>query len=83
MVQFVKKKLNSGTATLEAHDMCVRYNLNNVASCAFGLEAECFEKYCPMFRTLAKDFVTLGTWNALKLFLVFTLPSFSKILRVK
>lgn len=83
MLNYVAEKAINGTALHEAREVCVRYTLDNVAACAFGLEGRCFEEDYSMFRKLADDFLSPGTWQAIRSTIIFTVPSISQLLRMK
>lgn len=83
MLKFIEESCKSDRVLLEAQDLCVRYTLTNVASCAFGFEARCFEEDRPMFRQIGDAFLSPSGWSAVKGFITFFLPSISKILKVK
>lgn len=83
MVKYVEEKTNNGVALLESREVCVRYTLDNIAACVFGIEGRCFDEEYSMFRKLADDFFSPGSWQSVKTTLTFALPALSKILRVK
>ncbi|KAJ3641253.1 hypothetical protein Zmor_027767 [Zophobas morio] len=66
------------TENTDAKDICRRFTLNNVASCAFGLEGKCLEEENSEFRQLAKDFFSPATG----FFLMTVSPPLSKLLSV-
>lgn len=83
MIWYVEQVGTEGTALLEARELCVRYTLDNVAACAFGLEGYCFKEDYSTFRKLADDFFSPGTWQSIKMTLFFLLPSISRMLKMK
>lgn len=84
LVNFVKnqKECLNGNG-YEAKELCVRFTLNNVASCAFGLEGKCFEEENSFFRQLAREFFEPGSWANIVMFVVSIFPSIGKYLPVK
>lgn len=83
MVQYIEEKSMNGSVLLESREVCVRFTLDNIAACVFGLEGHCFDEEYSMFRKLADDFLSPGTWQSFKTTLTFALPSLSKIFKVK
>lgn len=83
MIEYVEEKGSKDNMPLEAREVCVRYTLDNVAACAFGLEGNCFKESYPMFRKLADDFLSPGTWQSIKASIIFLLPPLAKILKLK
>ncbi|RZC38867.1 p450 domain containing protein, partial [Asbolus verrucosus] len=67
----------------EAKELCIRFTLNNVACCAFGLEGKCFEEENSEFRQMAKEFLTPGTWKSILFFIAFVVPILTKIISLK
>ncbi|RZC37303.1 p450 domain containing protein, partial [Asbolus verrucosus] len=67
----------------EAKELCSRFTLNNVASCAFGIEGKCFEEENSEFRQIAKKFLSPGTWATILFFCVTLFPSISKIVSIR
>lgn len=83
LVKYVKKKSVNGVALLESREVCLRYSLDNVAACVFGVEGRCFDEEYPLFRKLADDFLSPGSWQSVKTTFAFTVPILGKILRTK
>lgn len=83
MIQFIEEKSNNSCVLLESRELCVRFTLDNVAACAFGLEGNCFQKEYPMFRKLADDFLSPGTWQSIKFSIAMTLPALNKLLKIR
>lgn len=83
MLQYATEKSFNGSLTMEAREICIRYTLDNVAACAFGLEGSCFQEDYPMFRKLADDFLSPGTLQSIKQHIIVVLPSLNKFLKVK
>jgi cytochrome P450 family 28 len=67
----------------EAKELCKRYTLNNVASCAFGLEGKCFEEDNSEFQQIAQQFMTPETWSTVKIFLMSLFPFLTNFISVK
>lgn len=80
-LQLVKYITNS--KCFEAREISMRYTLNNVAACAFGLEGKCFTETYPEFRKLADDFLSPSTWNSFKIMIIFLCPKLSSLLQVR
>nr|XP_015839583.1 PREDICTED: probable cytochrome P450 6a13 isoform X2 [Tribolium castaneum] len=79
LVKFIENQ----PKTLNAKDVCARFTLNNVASCAFGIEGKCFEEENNHFRQMAIEFLSPSSWSFIGLFLVLLNPSLLKVLPIK
>lgn len=74
LVKFIE---DTNTKTCcDVKEICRRFTLNNVATCAFGLEGKCLEEENSEFRQLAKDFFTPPS----SFFLMTVSPTLSKTL---
>ncbi|RZC42383.1 p450 domain containing protein, partial [Asbolus verrucosus] len=86
-VQFVKFIENQPTALngegYEGKELCMRFTLNNVGTCAFGLEAKCFEEENPEFRQIANRFLSPEAFQAIKVFMVSIIPIMAKFISIK
>lgn len=67
----------------EAKELSVKFTLNNVASCAFGIEGKCFEEEESEFRKISREFFSPDGWTIFGFFLITLLPSISKVLRLR
>ncbi|KAJ3641252.1 hypothetical protein Zmor_027766 [Zophobas morio] len=67
----------------EAKELSMMYTLNNVASCAFGLQGKCFEKENSTFRQLAREFFSTDSWSVLWFFIMMVYPPISRILSMR
>lgn len=83
MIKYIEENGSNGNALLESREICVRYTLDNVAACAFGLEGYCFQEKYSMFRKLADDFFSPGTWQSIKATFLIAIPSANNFLKVK
>lgn len=83
MVKFLEEKSTNGTAVLQYQEVCMRYTLDNVAACVFGVEGRSFDEEYSIFRKLADDFFSPGSWQSLKALLAFEVSFLSKVLNVK
>ncbi|KAJ3637984.1 hypothetical protein MTP99_001399 [Tenebrio molitor] len=83
-IKFIEKRIESTkTETHNAKDLCVRFTLDNVTSCALGLEAKSFEEETNEFRYIADRFFTPEGWKNVVLYLVTIIPFLSKFVSVK
>ncbi|CAG9823201.1 unnamed protein product [Phaedon cochleariae] len=83
MIKYIEHQLMT-SAPLECREISVRFTLENVASCAFGIDGKCFEEDYPKFREMADEFLSpRGLLRGLKLTFIFSWPSLAKLLRMK
>lgn len=68
---------------IEAKQLCIKFTLNNVASCAFGVEGKCFEEPDSKFQDLARRFFSADSVQMLKVYLIFQFPFLTKIFTPK
>lgn len=67
----------------EGKELCMRFTLNNVATCAFGLDGKCFDEDNSEFRQVADKFLTPDSIQSIKYFWLGLLPILSKVLTLK
>lgn len=77
---YVSKNIQS---SLEAKDMCARFTTDNVATCAFGLEAYSFTDQDGQFREMGKKIFAIDTMTGLKLMIAFLYPGLVKMLQIR
>ncbi|KAG5874550.1 hypothetical protein JTB14_026850 [Gonioctena quinquepunctata] len=83
MVKFVEDEIKTSTV-MELRELCVRFTLDNVAYCAFGIEGKCFDDSNSSFRKLADKFLHPDNiWLKTKFFLVILVPWLSRLFRLK
>ncbi|CAH0553970.1 unnamed protein product [Brassicogethes aeneus] len=82
-VSYVNKQIDSGVNCLEAKNLCTKITLENVASCAFGLEANCFNDPNCDFQDIANKFLSPEKWQSLKIFVSMIIPSLMKVLSIR
>ncbi|GLV31944.1 Cytochrome P450 6a19 [Carabus blaptoides fortunei] len=73
----------TGRHGLETKELATKYTTDVVASCAFGLEANCFTSARSEFREMGKKFLSPSFWNSIKMTVIWVLPPISKLLRIK
>ncbi|XP_044262896.1 probable cytochrome P450 6a13 isoform X2 [Tribolium madens] len=66
-----------------AKELCARFTLNNVASCAFGIEGKCLEEETNEFQELAKEFFAPGSWNFIAFFILNLFPPLVKYMKIR
>ncbi|XP_044262899.1 cytochrome P450 6g1-like [Tribolium madens] len=66
-----------------AKELCARFTLNNVASCAFGIEGKCLEEENSEFRQLAVEFFSPGSSAFIAFFLSTVIPPLSKLFSIR
>ncbi|RZC35328.1 p450 domain containing protein [Asbolus verrucosus] len=83
-VRFIESKPKALNGEgVEVKEICMRFTLNNVGSCAFGLEARCFEEENSEFRQLADRFFCPEAFQMVKVFLVSIIPVIPKLISIK
>ncbi|XP_072391200.1 cytochrome P450 6j1-like [Diabrotica undecimpunctata] len=83
MVKYIEEQLKQ-PAPLEAREVCVRFTLDNVAACAFGLEGKSFDEPYSTFRELADNMLSPeGTANKLMWMFVTVFPDFIKYFKIR
>lgn len=80
MNNYISDKIST---SLEAKDLCGRFTIDNVATCAFGLEAFSFSDKDGKFREMGKKIFAVDFLNGLQLVTVFLFPSLRKVLRMR
>ncbi|XP_072391201.1 probable cytochrome P450 28d1 [Diabrotica undecimpunctata] len=82
MIKYIIEESKS-QQPLEAREICIRFTLDNVAACAFGLEGKCFEENYSDFRDVANKFLSPDSLSSLQ-WLMFTVwPKGHKYLKFK
>ncbi|CAG9858620.1 unnamed protein product [Phyllotreta striolata] len=82
MMKYMENAANTSTP-LEALDLCMRYTLDNVAICAFGVDGKAFEEHSA-FKELAEKFFTADSLpKKLKFWLMFNFPVISGLIKLK
>lgn len=75
MVKYIEDETKQ-TGPLEARELCVKYTLDNIALCAFGVDGKCFDEPLSEFRDLAEKFLSPSNLILkLKFWLMFNLPA--------
>ncbi|CAH0559377.1 unnamed protein product [Brassicogethes aeneus] len=81
-VIYVNNQIDAGENCLEAKTLCMKITLENLASCAFGLDANCFNDPNSDFQDIANKFFREKT-HFLKIFLTMVIPSLMKVLPIR
>ncbi|XP_050509163.1 cytochrome P450 6a2-like [Diabrotica virgifera virgifera] len=83
MVKYIEEQLKQAEP-LEAREVCVRFTLDNVAACAFGVEGKSFDEPCSELRELADNlFSPEGFVNKLMWMTLSIVPELFKYLKIK
>ncbi|CAH1155385.1 unnamed protein product [Phaedon cochleariae] len=83
MVRYVEDE-TSKSSTMESRELCIRFTLDNVASCAFGLEGRCFDEPYSSFRRMADEFLSPDNfWMSIKTTVLFLIPALATFLKIK
>lgn len=80
-VKYIEKESRNGPCHIK--NVCMRFTLNNVGSCAFGLDAKCFDEENNEFKQVADRFFSPEGWQNLKVYIIAILPFLSKFVSVK
>ena len=77
LVTYIDK--HQGTTSFKAKELCMRFTLNSVGACAFGLDAKCFEEDNPEFKQIGDRFLVPEGFQAVKAFLIRMIPVLRKM----
>lgn len=83
--QFIKHiddKIENDENEFESKDICSKYTIENVASCAFGVEAGCFKEENSQFMIMARNIFDPSFLNYLKQMVILFIPSLTNVLKV-
>lgn len=69
--------------TLEAKELCAQYTTDNVASCAYGLEAKSFQNTKSEFREMGRKIFNLSLITNIKTSIIFVMPTLAKWLKIR
>lgn len=85
MIQFIKTDMTilSKAGGFDARDMTMRYTTDNIASVAFGLEANSFDRGGNTFMEMSQRIFNLDLLVSLKFMIITYLPSLAKLLKLK
>ncbi|KAJ3648665.1 hypothetical protein Zmor_020451 [Zophobas morio] len=78
-VKYIEKQ----PETTNIKELCMRFTLNNVGTCAFGLDAKCFEENNPEFKQIADKYFSPVGFKNVKLLLISIIPALAKIISIK
>ena len=82
MVNFIHKKLDKeNKVELEMKDLASLYTIDVIASCAYGVEANCLENPESEFRKCGYSMFKMDFWRGLELPAYFMLPQVMKLFR--
>ncbi|KAJ8935300.1 hypothetical protein NQ318_015334 [Aromia moschata] len=81
LVQYIRTCKNKND--IDAKDICSRFTCDNVAACAFGVDAKCFVEDNSEFQKLATDFLNPASWQMLIFYVAMIFPTFSKLIKLK
>ncbi|CAH1155384.1 unnamed protein product [Phaedon cochleariae] len=83
MVRYIEDEI-SKSSTMESRELCVRLTLDNVASCAFGLEGRSFDEPYSSFRQMADEFFSPDNfWMSIRTTILFLIPALGKFFKIK
>lgn len=82
LAEYIKSNISQ---SLEGKSLCSKFTLDNVASCAFGIDGKAFVDEKSEFGLIAKDFIEPSVLTTLKMIslILFPIPILAKILRIK
>lgn len=86
LINYLKNNPNARNATgIEGKIACTKFTLDNVASCAFGIDGKSFEDENSEFRQIAKPFVEQDFITNFKFMILFLFPLnfLTRLLKVK
>lgn len=83
MTNYLKREIESNRGKcIDGNTLCQRFTIDNVASCAFGLDAKAFEGETK-FTMIVKGFNDASYINAIKFLLIFMFPKLNNYLKIK
>ncbi|CAH1155387.1 unnamed protein product [Phaedon cochleariae] len=83
MVRYIGNEI-SISPQMESWDLCGRYTLNNVATCAFDIEGKCFDEPHPSFKQFADEFLGYDHfWSTIKNSILLLIPSSTNFFKIK
>lgn len=83
LVKYINDQIDAGESYLETKELSTKTTLENVASCAFGLEGQCFDNPNAEFRQIAQDFLSPGGLQSIKFMLIMMFPALSRLVSFK
>lgn len=83
LVKYINDQIDAGESCLETKELSTKTTLENVASCAFGLEGQCFDNPNAEFRQIAQDFLSPGGLQSIKFMLIMMFPALSRLVSFK
>lgn len=81
-VKYIEDKIENDKNEFEAKDICSRYTIENVASCAFGIEGGCFKEENSQFSVMARDIFNPTFTNYIKQMIALFIPSMTKVMKI-
>jgi cytochrome P450 len=84
MIKFIQNEPNAMNGNgYESKELCSRFTLNNVSSCAFGIEGRCFEDNNSEFWQISRQIFTSGIFQTLIFMVQAIFPFISKFVTAK
>ncbi|XP_059619104.1 uncharacterized protein LOC132263385 [Phlebotomus argentipes] len=80
MIEYLR--LQSSTTDIDAKSLCAKFTTENVGSCAFSLNANCFEDPNSEFRRMGKNIFQRTFWTGIKFMALFFFPIVAKIFSI-
>lgn len=83
LVAYLEKPEILAEYGLDAKELSAKYTTEVIASCAFGLEGNCFQDPNAEFREIGKSIFTPSFISGMKQMLVFLVPGLARIVNIK
>ncbi|XP_026474633.1 cytochrome P450 6k1-like [Ctenocephalides felis] len=85
LVKHIRNAEGSSTTGLETRELSNKYTTEVIASCAFGLEANCLNNFKEdsIFREMGKKIFEPTTWTSINITLVTAVPILSKFINIR
>uniref|UniRef100_A0A6M2DE09 Putative cytochrome n=1 Tax=Xenopsylla cheopis TaxID=163159 RepID=A0A6M2DE09_XENCH len=84
LTKYIENHKDATTSTgLDAKDLSEKFAMDNVATCAFGIDAESFTNPNSDFIRLGRKLFETTTANMIKFLIIFLFPWLTKILRIR
>lgn len=83
MVKFLHDEINKNDKfTIDAMELAAKYTIYNVGNCGLGIDARTFDEENSEMRVMGRKIIEPSFYNGIKQFLVFLIPSLSKLLSI-
>ncbi|CAH1110677.1 unnamed protein product [Psylliodes chrysocephalus] len=82
MIRYIEDESKKSTV-FDVREVCIRFTLENVSACAFGLEGKNFDQPYSDFRELADKFLSPESMSKIKFIILVVCPWIAKFMKMK